>query len=404
MFVTNISAQNIWTRLNPTTNPGPRDSHNMVWDTESQRAILYGSHSTVSNPAYYVETWAYDYSTNRWTKMNPSINPGARAEFAFAYNSVHDKVILFGGSGDYWPGGIPGRGKNNDTWAYDFNSDTWTNLNLAVKPDSIGVCRMAYDSESDKIILFDLSTGKTWAYDYASNLWQSMNPPNPKPPADWRAMTCITYDGKHDRIIALTPYSQYTWAYDYNTNRWQQRAASPNDPLSGGVIYDLDYDSASDKTVMYGDNLVTWSYDWTTDSWTNMNVILSPAGHHFAMTYMPQFNRLLFYGGVVGSNNQTWTYVFGTTSGINTTSDKPNAFITIYPNPFDVAATITINTAQVTKAEVSIYNLLGVEVKKIRDINSNQVTVTRENLHTGMYFYHVRGGGTLIGSGKLMVR
>ncbi len=303
----NLFAQTGWTRLTPSTNPGSRDSHNMVWDSESKRAILYGSHSSVGNPAYYVETWAYNYGGNTWTKMNPSTNPGARAEYGLVYNSVDDRVILFGGVASYLPGGTPGPGKTNDIWAYDFNTDTWMNLNPSLKPDTIGVCRIAYDSESDKIIHFDLSTAKTWAYDYTTNTWQNMNPPNPKPAADWRALTAFTYDSRHDRVLALLPSPQYLWAYDYNSNRWEQRSSSPNDPLSGGGLYDMDYDSVNDKVMLYGDDQKTWIYDWTIDRWTDMTTNPTPHAHHHAIAFMTQPGKFLLYGGEVGSNNQTWT-------------------------------------------------------------------------------------------------
>ncbi|MCE7741224.1 MAG: hypothetical protein GOP50_02085 [Candidatus Heimdallarchaeota archaeon] len=41
----------------------------------------------------------------------------------------------------------------NDTWAYDTNSDTWTNMNPVTKPQRIGH-QMAYEEESDLVILF----------------------------------------------------------------------------------------------------------------------------------------------------------------------------------------------------------------------------------------------------------
>ena len=314
-FISPSFAQNTWTNLNPTLNAGNRDSHNMVWDTESQRAILYGGHYG-GNPIPYSETWAYDYSANTWTNMSPAINPGNRAEYGMCYMPQHDRVILYGG------------GTDNNTWSYDFNTNTWTNLNPAQNPGSLGiVTRMAYDAESDRIILYNHNADETWAYDYVANTWQNMNPPLPRPASNWQFFSAIEYDSSHDRIVIATP-AQQTWEYSYNTNTWQQRVAAPNVLLSGGGIYDMDYDAANDKMILYGDNQITWAYDYNSDSWTNMNASPNPTAHHHAICYMPQFCKMLFYGGY----NYTWEYAYATClTGISSEQDKEDFDIEIYP-------------------------------------------------------------------------
>jgi hypothetical protein len=52
---------------------------------------------------------------NTWTNMNPSTHPGARSHHAMAYDSQSDRVILFGG--------YSGRKYYyySDTWAYDLS-------------------------------------------------------------------------------------------------------------------------------------------------------------------------------------------------------------------------------------------------------------------------------------------
>ena len=400
----NIFSQtpNTWTNLNAMPLPRPRDSHNMTWDSESQRAILYGGHSTIfpTDPFYYIETWAYNYGTNSWALMSPDSTPGARAEFAIAYNSQHDRVLFFGGNAAYWPGGIPGAMKNNDTWAYDFNNDNWTNLLPATSPDSLGICRMAYDSESDRVILHDNTTAKIWAFDYSANTWTDMNPPAPAPVSNWRQTTCIAYDSNHDRIIVATPL-QETWAYDYNSNTWQQRAASPNVAVTGGALYDLEYDAANDKCILYSDSMLTYSYDYTTDTWTNLNSVPSPQAHHFAMTYAEQINRMLFYGGTVGNQAMTWQYFYAGPSGVQVEENKFS--ISISPNPFSIRTTITISSKlKILNAKLFIYDLPGREVMQFAIINP-KTEIQRGSLQKGFYFYKLMSRKEELGDGKLAV-
>ena len=52
---------------------------------------------------------------------------------------------------------------------------------------------MAYDASAGKVILFggygfDGSLNDTWAYDYASNNWTNRNPANPPPVRDAHAL------------------------------------------------------------------------------------------------------------------------------------------------------------------------------------------------------------------------
>jgi hypothetical protein len=89
----------------------------MVYDAESDRSIMFGGSPGGS------ETWAYDYNTDTWTNMEPSIGPGDRSRHAMVYISAADRVILFGGqvgSTEYI--------YINETWTYDLNTNTWTNM------------------------------------------------------------------------------------------------------------------------------------------------------------------------------------------------------------------------------------------------------------------------------------
>src|SRR5256885_11016718 len=91
--------------------------------------ISAGRGSIIITTGFLNDTWAYDFNTNRWTNLLGS-TPTARAAHAMAYGSRSDRVILFGGLS------FAGNTTTvfNDTWAYDFNTNTWTNLNPGNAP------------------------------------------------------------------------------------------------------------------------------------------------------------------------------------------------------------------------------------------------------------------------------
>ena len=100
--------------------------------------------------------------------MNPALGPSLQEYNAMAYNAGSDRVILFGGTGGF------------ETWAYDFNRNEWTNMNSVVHPSGRWAHAMAYDAGSDRVVLFGGETGalnpsdETWAYDFNTDTWTQM--------------------------------------------------------------------------------------------------------------------------------------------------------------------------------------------------------------------------------------
>ncbi len=88
--------------------------------------------------------------------------------------------------------------------------------------------------------------------------------------------------------------------------------------------------------------------------------------------------------------------------GIPNHSDQ-QLLIKIYPNPFSTATTLTLQ-GTVRNPTLFIYNLLGQEVKSIPVGTNKQVTIPRNNLPAGMYFYKlVEENKEPLAIGKLLV-
>ena len=113
---------NTWMDNETVERPSKGAFGGLVYDSESDRSILYGGGFLGSNTTD--ETWAYDHNINTWTKTEPSETPPKLTLHAMVYNPTLDLVVLFGGrvgSGSTYTA---------ETWTYDLNSDTWTNVTL----------------------------------------------------------------------------------------------------------------------------------------------------------------------------------------------------------------------------------------------------------------------------------
>jgi N-acetylneuraminic acid mutarotase len=314
----------------------------MTYDVESERVIVFGGLTMTSRTSFdlHIDTWAYDSQNNNWTLMSPAQSPSTHGPLA--YDAQSDRAIMFLG-GDVPPQSF------RETWAYDFNTDTWTNMQPETAPPAVLGPTMVYDSESDRMILFSgfdvlnsrppnhwIFPNSTWAYDFDSNTWTEMNPAVSPPGRNYSAMA---YDARADRVIlfgsviaAENPDGfeivNDTWGYDYNTDAWT--ALEPAEAPSPRGYSDMVYSDSLKRVIMFGgiyesrgqeDALGdTWVYDVAQNTWKELHPAVSPSerGWH-RMAYIPSADRIILFGGgadrqrfdseiwIYDPNANTWT-------------------------------------------------------------------------------------------------
>jgi len=91
-------------------------------------------------------------------------------------------------------------------------------------------------------------------------------------------------------------------------------------------------------------------------------------------------------------------------AGIPIISTKQNNVISLYPNPFNNSCTILINENNLHNAELKIYDIVGQEIKSVSIGNNKQITLNRDNLPSGMYFYRLIQNKTeVLSNGKFVI-
>lgn len=318
-----------------TTVPSPRGSVSMAYDAQSDRVIIFGGQiGNIDSGDYidYDDTWVYDLTANRWTQMKPPSVPKGRSGAELAYDAESDRIIMFGGFSNaiFW----------GDEWAYDYNSNTW--MKIAKDPGNRFGTSMAYDEESDRIILFGgwyMNMGgfienDTWAYDFNSDTWTEMKPSTSPPSRNNHAMS---YDSKADRVLVWggtdldgKPVDLSVWSYDFNTNTWQEMIPDQTHP-NGRDFPGMVYDAESDRTILFGGELAgesygeIWAYDYNTNTWTKFESSTGPGYRsHQGMVYSSAADRVILFGGQVEStepkySNETWTYDLNSNTWTNMT-------------------------------------------------------------------------------------
>jgi hypothetical protein len=225
-----------WNYIEPESIPSSRAYTAMVYDSESDKTILFSGQEGLTGGPFPQDTWTFDINTMSWNNMNSNNMPRSRSGHAMAYDSESDRIVLFSG----WVA-------TNDTLIDDLNTNIWTEMNPVNNPSNRFGHRMVYDVESDRVILFGgwMNFEDTWSYDYNTNTWENLNP-SVHPSA--RAYHTMTYDAESDRVIlfgggepgSLPSYKKIfnkTWAYDYNSNTWTNM--NPENPPSSRVYADM---------------------------------------------------------------------------------------------------------------------------------------------------------------------
>ena len=308
-----------WVQMNPVSSPSARAAHDMAYDAQSDRVILFGGLTEFVE--VLGETWAYDFDTNTWTVMNPTTEPSARSSHAMAYDAGADRVILFGGVQNVGGTFV----EVNDTWAYDFNTNTWTNRNPAVAPSPRLGHRMAYDAQSDRTILLGGHRGRdpsavffqdTWSYNFNANLWSERAPATHPEGGNHGG---LVYHEISDQVIHFGGYEAtgskgYTWAYDVDTNRWTdlRPITAPTPRFLVGIAYDAE----SIRVVLFGGtagSAETWVLQVEANEWTRLDLTSAPSGRNgHRMAYDRQSDRIILFGGGDGLpgtvNSETWSF------------------------------------------------------------------------------------------------
>src|SRR6058998_3970948 len=312
------SACGTWTELSADQTPFVRDDHSLVYDPVRDRLLIFGgtTASQFPDPYWSNEVWALTLSgsptlTQVTTSGTP---PAARSDASTIYDSVRDRLVVFGGIGPY--------GAVNDVWELTLSgTPTWSEITPAgTLPPTLAYHTAVYDASRDRMIVFggyDYGGGgdrnEVWVLTFGRAPTWSQMAPSGTPPSP-RSIHSAVYDGPRDRMVVFGGYSSSaataeqndTWALSLSgSGSWSQITPNGGPPairyghtaivdaprsrmlVFGGFVDDVPYE--------YGD---VWSLSFTSPiKWTQ----LSPTGPtpvpapYFASVYDPVRQRMLSF-------------------------------------------------------------------------------------------------------------
>jgi hypothetical protein len=237
---------------------GPGDRHptqQMAYDTRRDELVIVGGvedhfkcDGVSQGTCMYNDTWTFSSSSRTWTfdGTNPP-SLGRRIEGAAAYDSVHDVVVLFGGTKT--------GGTDSNTWEFHPSTSTWVKAATSGPPPRLRNT-LIYDPSIGKVLCYGGLLGARtvykdlWAYDAGGHRWTELNPSGPQPPV--AKFPPMAHDSKNG-LDYLYVHGQ-TYAYSGVSNSWKLTgvAGGPQSCSDSKACNarTMTYDAATDTLVM----------------------------------------------------------------------------------------------------------------------------------------------------------
>lgn len=178
---------------------------------------------------------AYAQDCDGWVAIG---EPGPRAMAAMAYNPDRQRVVMFGGSPDYFVNSTSTTISQSETW--EFDGTRWRFVTLEGPSARVGAA-MGYDRARGVMVLFggydrvnSRDLNDTWEYD--GRVWvqrQAATPTSSPDRPTARSLAAVGYDGDSRRMILAGGTNRGTWAWDGAGGTWTQLVPAASDPAYG---------------------------------------------------------------------------------------------------------------------------------------------------------------------------
>lgn len=309
------AAQSLSYRLLPADGPQPsaRFDGTIAWHSTRKLVYLFGGQDSSSRN----DLWTYSIDEGRWSAVEAG---GTKPPARFGHTLVADRrgrLIVFGGQSS---------GFFSDVWAFDPAAGSWQQLGK----DETGPSRRyghsaVYDESRDRMVISHGFTDSgrfddTWAFEFATNTWRNLTPSGAKPLR--RCLHHAVLDSARDQMYLYggcasgfgpCPLGDL-WAFDLKTNQWIERTSGTKPPAR--QYYGRSFDVRRNRMLIFGGSgpgLLndTWSFDPAAAVWQEggFGGEAPPPRNRHESTYVPETGMTLFFGGVTrnGTVNELWS-------------------------------------------------------------------------------------------------
>ena len=293
-----------WSKCKPAHAPPARANASMAYDTARSRVVLFGGHTFNTTRISYNDTWEYDGVD--WTQRTPATPPPARRGPVMVYHGARARTLLFGGN-------VSATSQfTSDIWEWD--GTNWRKSTTAPGPEPLAACVGAYDTLRQRMLIFGGDgdflhiRANTWTWNGTS--WKQLVPVYPTPVYGHG----MAYDSDRKRMMLFggdDGTNGHSDIWEREDNRWRLVPAVTRPKYYGPLAYDpVRKVTMYWETINYPPSSTMW--EWDGKLW-NRQALTSPPPFRYAdaRVFDTRRNRLVVFGGRTvpsGFLNDTWEW------------------------------------------------------------------------------------------------
>ncbi|MEE9506984.1 MAG: kelch repeat-containing protein, partial [Thermoplasmata archaeon] len=301
-----------WVRtLSPMKRPLPQDRHVMAYSPVSGKVLLVSGGNGLETD--HVQTWLFDPVSGNWSKLDTlTPAPVSRRESAMVYVPSDDSALLYGG--------MHGNVILDDIWAFNFSTETWSQLPPAGgdDPGPRSGHSMAYSANEHAIYLFggrlDFGVNKTMKLNLTSNIWSVVATDE----GVRTEGTSMIYDGPGDRFIVFggqeyldSGSNNQTKVLNLTSGEWTWIDTPVS--LTARAWQSIAYDNATNSAILIGgmddqgERLGdVWKLDLAGPGWTESGSAGVPSDRFGSSMVFTEGSQAFLFGGDDFQPSELW--------------------------------------------------------------------------------------------------
>ncbi|MCL4302969.1 MAG: PKD domain-containing protein [Anaerolineae bacterium] len=252
-----------------------------------------------------------------WTQIIPiSPSPPVIGEHSVAYDSVRARAVLYGGNAGGWP-------YEQTTW--EFDGTGWMAVPTTAQPEARYGAGLVYDPLRQVTILFggsdetDTALNQTW--EYTQTGWVQVFPVTSPLSRTYHSLTANAASGAVYLFGGNQGETHLNDLWVYQNGAWQEIQGGGNRPISR-TLAAMTYDPDNNRLLLFGGRSASgtlladlWSFDLEIETWQELAAGAEggpPARMAHTLTYDAAAGSAVLVGGVGGEGdsllNDTWRY------------------------------------------------------------------------------------------------
>jgi hypothetical protein len=295
-----------WIPLQLEYSPPPLQHAAHAYDSLRNRLIIFGGSTIHKNGSWVFTNQTWEWDGNQWRNVSPLLkdSPQVRDSAGMAYDEKRGRVVMYGGLGR--------NGALCDTWEWD--GKTWSGTCPPGCPGARYGHEMYYDQTREKVVLYGGYDDKTFfkdAWEWDGKAWTEIEISGVSPGATTYA---LAYNPQANYAFGLLSGSP-GGSWIFKDTQWTH-VISPQEPSNRGGMR-LAYEPSRKLFVTFGGFITnynlndTWMFDGETWSQFTEGSTQPPLRAHTVLWYDEVRMRVMLFGGHNDNTvyNDTWELV-----------------------------------------------------------------------------------------------